>query len=889
MAKPTIELSPFQSALGRRIFLATAVLVTLAVGSAVVVTSLVGQQIANEASRRAIERANLVQEVFQYQRLEQLRLAAYLLAGDRDFAAYFTEAKATNDILSLLDQLGERQNDLGYDIGMVVDAQGRVIARTDDARPGNQDLSTEPLIAEALDKFEAYGVWNKDGELFDTVAVPIAVGELLEGFLITGFAIDDGTAVELRRISDTEVSLLAMGEDTVLAKGEDIVVVATTLETGLQKELEAWARERPGRLVVDPEGEGRREEVELGGRRWLALVRPLVNPLGDSVGAVVSLASLEDQLRPYRRIGKVLAGVGFLAILAAVFLSYQIAKRVLAPVAELAAATAAAADGDYDRPLAVERRDEIGKLAQAFGALLSELREKRDMEAYISELSRNLPEPEVETRPSIELVPANSRQVALLGIELRDGSASPPAENSPRDLLDHLARELRTCAQAVAAHRGKVEAVLGHRLVASFDGDSGPRRALGTAVDLLVHAQSTTASGGALPVVVLVAGQVVSGTMAWGEQPPQLGLTGDPVGELEGLLRVAQPGHLLLSSSGADHLGETLAAAGVELRAQRSSVSKHSLYNLGSQQLAGFVLPETSTTQRLTQVATVGGGSPTLSSVGPGSLLGDRFEILSVLGTGGMGIVFKARDLTLGELVALKMLKSMVFDDGEQLGRLKDELRLARRIGHPNVLRTFDFGEVDGIPFLTMEYVLGITLRKLLETSGRLPLSAGLRLARQLCRGLAAAHAEAVLHRDIKPENLIIEHTGNAKLMDFGIARPITRAMPGQTQPGAVVGTPAYLAPEQLSGEEPDERADLYACGVVFYEIFTGQLPFRGGSNLMKLINEKLQEPPVPPREHWANMPEVLERLILRCLELDRAARFSSATELLEELEKLRI
>jgi serine/threonine-protein kinase len=218
--------------------------------------------------------------------------------------------------------------------------------------------------------------------------------------------------------------------------------------------------------------------------------------------------------------------------------------------------------------------------------------------------------------------------------------------------------------------------------------------------------------------------------------------------------------------------------------------------------------------------------------------------------------------------------------------RLKSELKLARKITHPNILRTFDFGEIDGNPFISMEYVRGLTLRAMLERSGRLPYSAGLRLARQLTSGLAAAHSQSIIHRDIKPENIILDSQGNAKLMDFGLARPVTRMTPGQTQAGFIVGTPHYLAPEQLEGKEPDQRADVYACGVVLFEVFTGRLPF-GGNNLMEIISKHLREAPAAPHEFWPEIPPALEQLLLRCLEKSPAARYADAAALIAELDKL--
>jgi serine/threonine protein kinase len=251
-----------------------------------------------------------------------------------------------------------------------------------------------------------------------------------------------------------------------------------------------------------------------------------------------------------------------------------------------------------------------------------------------------------------------------------------------------------------------------------------------------------------------------------------------------------------------------------------------------------------------------------------------------------MGVVYKARDRELDDLVAVKMLKRDLWGDSTQLERLKVELKLARKITHPNVLRTHDFGEIDGIPYISMEYVRGVTLRYLLDQSGRLPYSAGLRLAKQLCAGLGAAHAVGVMHRDIKPENLILEPVGNAKLMDFGIARPIERLTPGQTQVGFIVGTPQYLSPEQLQGGEVDARADIYSTGVVLYEIFTGALPFNAPT-AVEIMMKHLREPPPLPRTHWAEIPPRLEAIILRCLAKEPEARYRTVEDLSRDLEGL--
>jgi serine/threonine-protein kinase len=299
-------------------------------------------------------------------------------------------------------------------------------------------------------------------------------------------------------------------------------------------------------------------------------------------------------------------------------------------------------------------------------------------------------------------------------------------------------------------------------------------------------------------------------------------------------------------------------------------------------------LPEMETDQSATIAAPIPKGV-TKPADGPklGDQLGGRYELLSRLGEGGMGVVYKARDLELDDVVALKMLKPGALVDAEQLERLKDEIRLARKITHPNVLRTFDFGELMGRPFISMEFVRGVTLRDLLTQSGRLPYSAGLRIARQFCAGLAAAHETGVLHRDIKPENLILEQGGNAKLMDFGIARPVQRNAPGNTQPGMFVGTPSYSAPEQLTGQEVDPRSDIYSTGVMFSEMFCGELPYSGG-NTMEIYMAQLQQEPRRPSDIWPEVPAELEVIILRCLARNPDDRFQSAAELGAAMSGLR-
>jgi serine/threonine protein kinase len=269
--------------------------------------------------------------------------------------------------------------------------------------------------------------------------------------------------------------------------------------------------------------------------------------------------------------------------------------------------------------------------------------------------------------------------------------------------------------------------------------------------------------------------------------------------------------------------------------------------------------------------------------VEPGQTLGNRYEIKAVLGAGGMGMVYKAVDRELGDVVAIKTLKPDVLQlDPEALNRFRSEIRLARLISHRNVVRTHDIGESGGLYYITMEFVEGQSLKELIAARGRLPASVVVPIAKQLCRALEVAHEAGVIHRDIKPQNMVVEGDGVLKVMDFGIARLATRTS-GHTQAGMVVGTPEYMAPEQLLGDDIDVRADIYAVGVVMYECLTGRLPYIADSAIT-LIAKVLEEIPTPAREIAPDVPAPLSALVARAMAKDRDDRPASAAELLRLL-----
>ena len=267
-----------------------------------------------------------------------------------------------------------------------------------------------------------------------------------------------------------------------------------------------------------------------------------------------------------------------------------------------------------------------------------------------------------------------------------------------------------------------------------------------------------------------------------------------------------------------------------------------------------------------------------------GSTFAGRYQIIEELGKGGMGRVYKVFDTKIKEKIALKLIKSEIASDRETIERFSNELRLSRRIGHRNVCKMFDIGEAEGAHFITMEYVHGEDLKSMIRMSGSLSIGMVLSVGKQVCDGLAEAHSLGVVHRDLKPQNIMIDKGGNAKIMDFGIARSVKDK--GITGAGVMIGTPEYMSPEQAEAKEVDQRSDIYSLGVVLYEMATSQVPFAGETALSIAMKHK-GEIPKNPKQFNPHIPDDLSGVILKCLEKDRAKRYQNASEVRAELEKI--
>ena len=258
----------------------------------------------------------------------------------------------------------------------------------------------------------------------------------------------------------------------------------------------------------------------------------------------------------------------------------------------------------------------------------------------------------------------------------------------------------------------------------------------------------------------------------------------------------------------------------------------------------------------------------------PGTVLEERYRIVAMAGRGAMGEVYRAEDLKLSQTVALKFLPESIAQDGAAMARLHREVRIARQVSHPNVCRVFDIGQTDGLQFLTMEYVDGEDLATLLRRIGHLPSAKALEIARQMCAGLAAAHDHGVIHRDLKPANVMIDGRGKVRITDFGVAG-VAGTFGAEER---FAGTPAYMAPEQLAGRDASIQSDIYALGLVLYEVFTGKRAFEATA-VAELRRAHEHTSPTNPSLLVKDIDPIAERVILRCLEKDPANRPATALQ----------
>jgi HAMP domain-containing protein/predicted Ser/Thr protein kinase len=888
-----------------KLFGLTALLIVIVVGIAVGITIQRADHVAGETVNKSISSAARLFREFEKQRLARLALPTQLLGNDPSFVALIRldllgegevaepaspagSAPPQVNLVSIADQLEQRRRAFGSDLLFLLDDQGRLIARTDQpvtTTPPLDDLYEQSVLVRrivddaALDS--TTGVLAVGGKLYHAAVAPVGAGtpRVAIAYLINAVAIDEQFANGIAESTNAGVVFVPAAWRDVVTRSANAPAVGMAQMAGTAQILDKGKVIPPSRIAIDKS-------------RYVMIGEPLLS--GDQVvGAAVFLRSLDRERAPFREIEKAMLLGGGVALLLAFLFSFAIARRVTRPIEELAGIAQAVTAGDYSVSPGMDRNDEAGILGRAFAKLINSLRDKAELEVLYAQMAGKSEEFAARA-PS----PARLEEGTVLVTDLR-GLPVAIVEGDAAGVLSTLERALRIQEVEVRRQEGVVREVDGHRLVSVFAGERGIIHAIRAARAMSEELAMQMGSGSGMALAVGIAtGDFVSGSISLPDDDVSRAVIGNA--PLLALLFAwhAPAGHAWVSWETAQAAGGEVLDQSVreEVRlkwlAQPLAVASLPLANVTTGMMRSIGgLTGSMATMRIDSTAP-GGTAPGHGSaeLPPGHFFAGRYRIEQVLGRGGMGIVYKAMDTQLEETVAIKTLPGdVMMRSREDLERFKREIRLARRITHRNVLRTYDYGEAEGVYFISMELVRGYTLSELLDEAParQMPSRAIVGIARQICRGLNAAHEQGIIHRDIKPQNVLIDARGEVKLMDFGIAR-MAESAEAMTQAGLIIGTPHYMSPEQVQGRVLDARSDVYSMGVMIYELLVGRRPFEAGS-LTGVLTAHITEKPVPPIELRPDVGREINAIVLRCLEKEPGVRYADAGALLAALDALQL
>ena len=868
----------FWSRLGlqAKIFLLSLLVVVGLTGALLLFSFQRADELAKESLQSALASTRGLFENLETDRIDKLSLINSVIVE----SPYFKAAVVELDEATTLDTARTMVDQVGSDFMIVTDYEGLVVARTDDEASTGVDLSEDPLVVYALDGEEVGGVWREGERLYHAVAIPLLFGPELIGTVVSGYEIGDALAADIKRFANSEVVFFTKTTDDFGFEQAGSTLAENT-ET-----LASWLAAE----TMPAEAEDVR--IELAGETYQAVFAPLLTVDGQGVGVFAALRSRDRELAAFRSFQRSVAFAGLLGIGLAVLASHLVARGLAQPIRDLVQVTDRIREGDYASDVEIRSADEIGALATSFRVLLRELREKQEMEKFISQSAA-----EMIQRSGASIGAGERQPVTVLFSDLKSHAAFRDGNEKPVEVLSRVNDALSRQAELVERYGGLVDKFIGDRMMAVFKGDDRVWPAIRCAISIqhLMELDDRDPDNVLVPGIGVSAGDAVFGAVGSSDRL-DYSLLGPAVHIAGRLASDALPGDVLLSQDAFETVKERIsgeAIAPMKLHGFDEPVGVFSLATGTTRQSQIFEARSAAAPDGAETWASGarGQGDPkrpamTLSSLEPGTILAKRYEIRRVLGSGGMGMVFQAHDRDLDEPVALKVLRPETLSmDPSILERFKTEIRVARRIAHRNIVRTFDFGEADGIQFISMEFVQGMTLKQLIRSRGCLPQNVGLQIAKQTCAGLAAAHEAKVVHRDVKPQNIMLTHQSDVKLMDFGIVREQEKV--SRTQTGLVMGTPDYMSPEQAQGKSDlDFRSDIYSVGVVFFEMFTGALPFSGDS-AFSIALKHVQEVAPTPRSVNPRIAEALERIIVRCMAKDPAERYQQISELQADLYRI--